>query len=150
MGFRLRLASMNTRFVALGAAVLCIAVGIGADGSASAGAQPAPTPTPVNLPSLPPAKAVDPYTRAALDILTGVVRQQITNYQNSASGQVSYFKRFEMQINNGRDQYRSIHLHQGTEIDPIGQSIQVGQRVDVSGVTNSDGSINANKIVIHQ
>jgi len=26
----------------------------------------------------------------------------------------------------------------------------VGQRVDVNGVTNSDGSINANKIVIHQ
>jgi hypothetical protein len=139
---------MNTRFVALGAAVLCI--GIGAGGSASAGPAPAPTPTPVSLPSLPPPSGVDPYTKAAIDILTGVVKQQITNYQNSASGQVSYFKRFEMQLNTGRDQYRSIHLHQGTEIDPIGQSIQVGQRVDVNGVTNSDGSINANKIVIHQ
>ena len=139
---------MNTRFVALGAAVLCL--GIGAGGPAVAGPAPAPTPTPVSLPSLPPPAGVDPYTKAAIDIITGVVRQQITNYQNSSSGQVSYFKRFEMQINTGRDQYRSIHLHQGTEIDPIGQSIQVGQRVDVSGVTNSDGSINANKIVIHQ
>ncbi|GAC1348908.1 MAG: hypothetical protein NVSMB19_01390 [Vulcanimicrobiaceae bacterium] len=139
---------MNMRFVALGAAVLCI--GVGAGGSAVAGPAPAPTPTPVNLPSLPPPAGVDPYTKAAIDILTGVVKQQITNYQNSSSGQVSYFKRFEMQINTGRDQYRSIHLHQGTEIDPIGQSIRVGQRVDVSGVTNADGSINANKIVIHQ
>ncbi len=136
------------RFVALAATVLC--VGIGASGSASAGPQPAPTPTPVNLPSLPPVTGVDPYTKAAIDIITGVVKQQITNYQNSSSGQVSYFKRFEMQISTGNNQYRSIHLHQGTEIDPIGKSIQVGQRVDVSGVTNSDGSINANKIVIVQ
>ncbi len=139
---------MNTRFVALGAAALC--VGLSAGGPAVAGSAPAPTPTPVNLPSLPPPAGVDPYTKAALDILTGVVRQSITNYQNSSSGQVSYFKRFEMQLNTGRDQYRSIHLHQGTEIDPVGRSLAVGQRVDVSGVTNADGSINANKIVIHQ
>ena len=144
----MRFASMNMRFVAVGAAVLSL--GVGAAGSAVAAPQPVPTPTPVALPSLPPPSGLDPYAKAALDILTGVVRSQITNFQNSSSGQVSYFKRFEMQINTGRDQYRSIHLHQGTEIDPIGQSIGVGQRVDVSGVTNSDGSINANKIVIHQ
>ncbi|GAC1566985.1 MAG: hypothetical protein NVS2B3_02760 [Vulcanimicrobiaceae bacterium] len=140
---------MNTRFVALAAAVLCTLAFAG--GSAvAAGPAPAATPTPVSLPSLPPPANLDPYAKAALDILTGVVRQQVTNFQNSSSGDVSYFKRFEMQISTGRDQYRSVHLHQGTEIDPIGRSIAVGQRVDVSGVTNSDGSINANKIVIHQ
>ena len=142
---------MNTRFVALAAAVLSTLAFASAGGPAvAAGPAPAPTPTPVSLPSLPPPANLDPYAKAALDILTGVVRQQVTNFQNSSSGDVTYFKRFEMQIGTGRDQYRSIHLHQGTEIDPIGRSIVVGQRVDVTGVTNADGSINANRIVIHQ
>ena len=139
---------MNTRFAALAAAVLCI--GIGVPGAAQAGPAPAPTPTPVNLPTAPPNSTLDPYAKSAIDILTGVIRQQITNTQNSTSGQVSYFKHFEMQVQTGRNSYRSIHLHQGTVINPRGESLAIGQQVDVSGLTQADGSIDANYITIKQ
>ncbi len=140
---------MNTRFVAIGAAVLSIAVAT-AGGRAVAIAGPAPTPTPVNLPTLPPAKNIDPYAKMGIDILTGVIRQTITNQQNSTTGQVSYFKHFDMQVKTGLNGYRSIRLHQGTVINPRGESLQVGQNVDVSGVSQSDGSIDANVITIKQ
>ena len=136
---------MTARFVALAAAALCL----GTATLASAD-QPAPTPTPVNLPTLPPSKQLDPYARAAIDIITGVVRQQITNNGNTANGQVTYFKRFEMQVRTGTNQYRNVHLHQGTFINPTGQSIQVGQQVSVGGVSQSDGSLAANSITIQQ
>lgn len=136
------------RFVALGAAALSIAVG--SAGTVATAQTPAPTPTPVNLPTLPPASKLDPYAKYGLDILTGVIRQSITNQQNSASGQVSYFKRFDMQVQTGRNGYRSIRLHQGTIINPRGQSISIGQQVDVSGVTSQDGTIDANVITIRQ
>ncbi len=139
---------MNTRFVALGAAVLCIALGAG--GAATAGPAPSPTPTPVNLPTLPPNQTLDPYAKMGLDVLTGVLRQSITNFQNSTSGQVSYFKRYDMQVQTGRNAYRSIRLHQGTVINPRGESITIGQQVDVSGVAQSDGTIDANVITIKQ
>ena len=140
---------MNTRFVAFGAAILSLA--IGAAGSASeAVAGPSPTPTPVNLPSLPPNTVTDPYAKMGIDILTGVVRQSIINAQGSTSGQVSYFKRYDMQVKTGINGYRSIRLHQGTIINPRGESLQVGQQVDVSGVSESDGTIDANVITIKQ
>ncbi|GAC1619037.1 MAG: hypothetical protein NVS4B5_10480 [Vulcanimicrobiaceae bacterium] len=139
---------MNTRFVAIGTAVLSVA--LGAAGTAVAGPSPNPTPTPVNLPSLPPDQHLDPYAKIGIDLLTGAIRQGITNAQNSTAGQVSYFKRFDMQVQTGRNGYRSIRLHQGTVINPRGQSITVGQQVDVSGVSQADGTIDANVITIKQ
>lgn len=139
---------MNTRFVALGAAVLSVA--LGAAGTATAVASPNPTPTPVNLPTLPPDPHLDPYAKIGLDILTGAIRQSIANQQGSTSGQVSYFRRFDMQVQTGRNGYRSIRLHQGTIINPRGESISIGQQVDVSGVALSDGTIDANVITIKQ
>ena len=139
---------MNTRFVALGVAVLSIA--LGAAGTAGAAPQPQPTPTPVNLPTLPPDAKLDPYAKMGIDILTGVLRQSITNAQGSTSGQVSYFKRFDMQVQTGRNGYRSIKLHQGTIINPRGASITVGQQVDVAGTPLADGTIDANVITIKQ
>ena len=139
---------MNTRFVALGAAVLSIA--LGAAGSVSAEPQPQPTPTPVSLPTLSPDTKLDPYAKIGLDILTGVLRQSITNAQGATSGQVSYFKRFDMQVQTGRNGYRTIKLHQGTVINPRGATITVGQQVDVNGTPLSDGTIDANVITIKQ
>ncbi len=139
---------MKTRFVALGAAVLSIA--IGSAGTATANPQPNPTPTPVNLPTLPPNTKLDPYAKMGIDLLTGVIRQSITNAEGSTSGQVSYFRRFDMQVQTGRNGYRSIRLHQGTVINPRGQSISVGQQVDVSGIAQPDGTIDANVITIKQ
>ena len=134
---------MNSRFVALGA----VALSLGALAGAPATAQtPVPTSTPITLPSLPP--AVNPYVKEAIDLLTGVVNHQIQQNANNGSGQVSYFKRFEMQIQTGRNSYRSIHLHQGTVINPTGESIAVGDRVEVNGVSQPDGSLAANTITI--
>jgi hypothetical protein len=136
---------MISRFVALVAAALC--VGTASVASADPPA-PNPTPTPVNLPTLPPSVTINPYAKAAIDIITGIVRTQLTNNGNSANGQVTYFKRFEMQVRTGSNQYRSVHLHQGTSINPTGQSIRVGQQVSVGGVGQPDGSLDANSINI--
>lgn len=139
---------MNTRFVALCALALSLG-GVVAQRPAAA-QTPAPTATPVVLPTLPPDSKLDPYAKAAIDILTGAVNRQIQNFGNSASGQVSYFRRFDMQIQTGRNSYRTIHLHQGTIINPTGRSIVVGQSVQVSGPAQADGSLNADVITIEQ
>ncbi len=137
---------MIQRFVVLVAAALCVA-------SAAAGAAdptPAPSATPVSVPTLSPSSKLDPYAKAAIDMLGGVIRQQIQNSANNTSGQVSYFKRFEMQLQTDRNAYRAIHLHQGTIINPRGASVTVGKRVDVSGTPQQDGSLDANVITIQQ
>jgi hypothetical protein len=46
------------------------------------------------------------------------------------------------------NRYREIHLHKGTVINPRGWTIQPGQTVDVRGRANSDGSLNADMIVV--
>ncbi len=137
---------MSTRFVAVVAAALFLG------GGSIAGAQqatPAPAPTPVNLPSPAPRASLDPYARAAIDLLTGVVRQQLQG-GGATSGEVTYFKRFEMQVQTGNNAYRAIHLHQGTVINPRGASIATGQRVNVTGVAQPDGSLSANVVTINQ
>ena len=139
---------MIQRFVVLVAAAL----GLGTAALAAAAPTPVPSPsaTPVSVPTLSPNSHLDPYAKAAIDMLGGVIRQQIQNSANSTSGEVSYFKRFDMQLQTGRNAYRVIHLHQGTVINPRGQSVTVGQRVDVSGTPQQDGSLDANVITIQQ
>ncbi len=155
---------MSARFVACAATALFLATAAGVfaqqapstpvptpvtTAMPAAVATPAPSPTPVNLPRLPPTTHVDPYTRAAIDLLTGAVNRAISNIGNTTSGRVSYFKRFELQVQTNAGSYRSIHLHQGTIIDPRGETLTVGQHVDVSGVAQSDGSLDANVITVH-
>lgn len=140
---------MNQRFVALGALALSLSLGMGLGASAEQGT-PTPAATPINLPTLPPEAKLDPYTRTAIDILTQVVRGQLARNANTTRGEVTYFKRFEMQIKTGNNQYRSVHLHQGTVINPRGASIANGQQVDVGGNAQSDGSLDANVITIQQ
>ncbi|MBC5800414.1 MAG: hypothetical protein GIX03_03065 [Candidatus Eremiobacteraeota bacterium] len=155
---------MSARFVASAAAALFLVTAPGVfaqqappspgptplmSATPTAVATPVPSPTPVNLPSLPPTTHVDPYTRAAIDLLTGVVNRAISNIGNTTSGRVTYFKRFELQVQTNAGSYRSIHLHQGTIIDPRGATLTVGQHVDVSGVAQADGSLNANVITVH-
>jgi hypothetical protein len=134
---------MIKRFVALFA--LALSFGIAA---ASAQQTPAPAPTPVNLPTVPPDKKLDPWTKAAIDLGLDIIRAQRQKFANQAIGDVSYFRRFEMQVRTGDHVYRDVHLHQGTIINPRGESIQIGQRVEVGGDAQSDGSLNANVITI--
>ena len=141
---------MLTRFVAIAFAALSLGLASLSGPAALAQSAPAPSPTPIVLPTVPPSTTLDPYVRTAIDILTGAVNRTIANFGNSSTGQVTYFKRFEMQIQTGNNAYRSIHLHQGTVINPTGKSIQVGQTVQVSGQQQADGSLNANVITINQ
>ena len=134
---------MFTRFVA----VLTLALSFGV-AAASAQTYPAPAPTPVNLPTLPPDVRVDPITRAAIDLGIQIIRYQQWKMSNQAVGDVTYFKRFEMQVKTGRDSYRNVHLHQGTVINPRGVSIELGQRGEVGGDAQPDGSLSANVITI--
>jgi hypothetical protein len=53
-----------------------------------------------------------------------------------------------MQVRMQLNRYREIHLHKGTVINPRGWTIQPGQTVDVRGRANSDGSLNADMIVV--
>ncbi len=149
---------MSARFVACAATALFCASAMTALAAQTAvpptssptvaPATPQPSPTPVNLPSLPPATHVDPYTRAAIDLLTGVVNRAISNIGNTTSGQVTYFKRYDMQIQTGGNAYRSIRLHQGTVINPRGATITLGRQVDGSGIAQSDGTLEANVITL--
>jgi hypothetical protein len=134
---------MIKRFVALFA--LALSFGIA---TASAQQPPAPAPTPVNLPTVPPDRPLDPLTRAAIDLGIGIIRAQQQRLANQAIGEVTYFHRFEMQVRTGRNVYRDVHLHQGTIINPRGGSIALGQRVEVGGEAQPDGSLNANVITI--
>jgi hypothetical protein len=110
--------------------------------------QPVPAPTPVDLPTVPPDAKLDPMTRAALQYGLDLLRAQQWRSANSAAGEVTYFKRFELQLRVGRDAYRDVHLHQGTVINPRGASLQAGQRVEVSGYAQPDGSLNADAVTI--
>jgi hypothetical protein len=134
---------MLMRFGAILALALCLAIA-----AVPARSQPAPAPTPVDLPTVPPDAKIDPMTRAALQYGLDLLRAQQWRSANSASGEVTYFRRFEMQMRVGRDAYRDVHLHQGTVINPRGASLQAGQRVEVSGYAQSDGSLNADVITI--
>ena len=136
------------RFVAFAALALCVG---GAQLAASAqNAAPSPAPTPVNLPTLPPQTTLDPFAKAAIDILGGVVRGQLQRNANSTYGRVTYFKRFELQVQTGPNAYRSVHLHQGTVINPRGATLTPGQVVSAGGIAQADGSLNADTITIQQ
>ena len=134
---------MFTRFVA----VLTLALSLGV-AAASAQPYPAPAPTPVDLPTVPPNTKLDPWTRAAIDYAVYQLRMGIWRNANTADGTVTYFHRYDMQVEIGRNSYRNIHLHQGTIINPRGATIQPGQHVQLGGSAQYDGSINADWITI--
>ena len=137
---------MKTRFVGLCAAVL-FAV---AASAALAQSTPAPSATPVALPTMPP--NTSPIIQSIINAAIGSVASQVKGSYgwepNRAIGTVTFFKRFDMQVKFANGQYRTIHLHQGTVINPRGTSIQAGQRVDVRGQGVSDGALNADSIIV--
>jgi hypothetical protein len=136
---------MIQRFVMLAVAALCFACA----GSASAGSQsPAPTPSPIDLPTLGPSQPLNPYLKMGIDFINGLVQRQHEKSQNEADGQVTYFKRFDLQVQTGPNSYRDVHLHQGTIINPRGISLVPGERVSVGGRGLPDGSLDANVITV--
>jgi hypothetical protein len=107
---------------------------------------PSPSASPAGFPTLPPTTAG--AIESILQRLAGDVVAPLGLDPNHVRGVVTYFRRFDLQIRMPLDTYRDIHLHQGTIIDPRGATIAPGQVVDVQGVSQSDGTLNANAITI--
>ena len=134
---------MNTRLAGL-ALVFSLALGT------SAFADPQPASTPIPLPTLPATKSLDPVVQYGAQVLQVLIQRQNQNAQNNSRGTVTYFRRFDLQVQTGNNAFRTVHLHQGTEINPRGTTLQNGMTVQVNGQAQSDGSINANQINIIQ
>jgi hypothetical protein len=137
---------MHPRFVAF--AALSLLLGAASVAGPAAAQTPAPTPTPINLPTLPPDSKIAPYVQMGIDLLKGVINQQVQANANQVSGRVQSFRPFELSVQTGRNSYRQVHLHRGTVINPTGESLEAGQHVSVVGIAQQDGSLNADTITI--
>jgi hypothetical protein len=99
---------------------------------------------PVAIPSIPPEIQNNPIVQSVLNALGSVLLQ--TTNGNTAHGKVTYFRRFDLQLETAPKVYRDVHLHQGTVINPRGTTLEPGMTVDVSGAALSDHSLNADSI----
>lgn len=100
---------------------------------------------PQGIPTVPPALQNNPYVQSLINSLGGVL--QSTN-GNHAQGKIIFFKRFELQVETAPRVFREIHLHQGTIINPRGTTLTPGQLVEVNGIAQSDGSLNADVVTL--
>ena len=141
---------MKTRLFLFLMSALCLAGTGPANAQNAVATAAAPTPSPIVLPTLPPSAAKIPYLGPVLDILKQVIRRQDDRNRNNASGSVTYFKRYDLQVSSGRNAYREVHLHQGTVINPRGWTLKQGDMVAVSGVGQPDGSLNADIITVQR
>lgn len=130
---------MSMRVVAAAAAVLLLAV------------TPTPSPSPAAaapnaMPTVPP--GLGGVLQRVIQKAAGDITAPLDVDPNHVRGRVTFFRRFDLQIEMPLQSYKQIRLHQGTIINPRGATITVGQTVDVRGTTNSDGSFNADEITI--
>jgi hypothetical protein len=131
-----------------------VLLAVGTTSSALADPTPQATSAPVSgttLPggiSLPPSITNNPIFQSVLETVTGAATRSLGLDPNWSQGRVMYFNRFQMQIETVPNKYRQIHLHQGTIINPRGTALTPGMRVQVSGVHQADGSLNANEITV--
>lgn len=84
----------------------------------------------------------------AINALGNIVKGAFGWSDTEALGTVTYYRGYDMQLRMQLDRYRTIHLHRGTVINPRGYTIKNGDTVDVRGTANSDGSLNADQIVV--
>jgi hypothetical protein len=129
---------MASRFVALIALALC----------ASSGAALADPPSSDAAPAQSITTEISNAVLQAVGSAGDLINRELLRVQNSAHGEVTYFKRFDLQIRTGPNAYRNVRLHQGTIIDPRGTSLAVGQTVTIGGVPQSDGTLDANQITV--
>lgn len=137
---------MNTRFVSGFAAVLLAltsSVSAFAGTGTSAAPTPPPTASPNPLPTLPGGIVND-----AINALGGIVKAAYGWNDTESLGTVTFYRGYDMQLRLQLNRYRAIHLHRGTVINPRGYSIHEGDTVDVRGRPQSDGSLDADMIVV--
>ncbi|HEY8314668.1 MAG TPA: hypothetical protein VIG51_10935 [Candidatus Baltobacteraceae bacterium] len=140
---------MKSRFVAPFAAVL---FSLGAASAAFASAPPAspspapaPTAAPSVLPSIPPQGTI---VNDVINAVTGAVKSAYGWDGNHVLGKVTYFRRYDMEVELQLNKFRDVRLHQGTVIYPRGATIANGQTVDVRGHADSNGVLEADQITI--
>jgi hypothetical protein len=102
---------------------------------------------PPALPSIPPQIQNNPIVQSVLNAVGNILLQ--TTNGNTAHGKVTYFRRYDLQVETAPNVFRDVHLHQGTVINPRGATITPGMTVDVSGSAQSDHSLNADTITTH-
>lgn len=124
---------MITRFVASLTAVLLLA----------AAPTPPPAASPNPLPTVPGGIVND-----AINALGGLVKAAYGWNDTESLGTVTFYRGYDMQLRMQLNRYRAIHLHRGTVINPRGYSIKTGDTVDVRGRPESDGSLDADMIVV--
>lgn len=134
---------MKPRFAAL-AAVAAVLAGTNPVPGFAQAASPPPSAAPA-MPAIPPEVFNSPLVQSILNALGGLT--QTTN-GNVAVGKVTYFRRFDLQVETAPAVYRQIHLHQGTIINPRGTTLTPGMYVSVSGAAQHDGSLNADAITV--
>ncbi len=117
---------------------LALAAALWLAGTAAAAADPI---------TIPPDVQNNPIVQSVINAVGNILLQ--TTNGNSAHGKVTYFRRFELQLQTAPNVYRDVHLHQGTVINPRGTTIVPGMTVDVSGSAQSDHSLNADTITTH-
>lgn len=130
---------MNLRIAALAAILF-------ASGASVVVAQTPPTPTPAAVPTLPPTGQI------INDVIQAVTNQVTSSYgwnPNRVHGTVTYFRRYDMQVQMQLNKFRNVHLHQGTVINPRGATPSQGSIVDVSGHPDPDGTLEADVITVH-
>jgi hypothetical protein len=99
-----------------------------------------------SVPSIPPDVQNNPIVQSVLQGIGGLL--QTTN-GNTAHGKVTYFRRFDLQVETAPNIYRQVHLHQGTIINPRGTTLTPGMIVDITGSAQPDHSLNADAITTH-
>jgi hypothetical protein len=127
-----------------------LVLALGATTLAGAQSAPSATPTPIAVPTLPPNTPNAGIIQTIIGVGAQILQREAANNRNNARGTVSYFKRFDMQVQCGTNCYRNVHLHQGTVINPRGATPNVGRYVDVNGRANPDGTIEADNITVQQ
>src|SRR5579875_1443665 len=134
-GESLRSLAMKARFVGPITLVLSLSLGAAAlgDPTPAPHATPSPGVAVPDIPGVPPTVMNSPVVQSILNAAGGLL--QTTNGP-TAYGKITYFKRFDLQ------------LHRGTVINPRGTTLQPGMTVNVSGVPQSDGSLDANTITV--
>ncbi len=135
---------MRPSFIAT--SVLVLALGAPTLAAADPAPTPVPVPTPIAVPTVPP--AASPLVQRAIDLGVQILQRNAINARNNARGEVTYFRRFDMQVRCGANCYRNVRLHPGTIINPRGGTPGVGTRVDVNGRTDADGTLEADTITI--
>src|SRR5579883_2813647 len=137
---------MKSRFVAVFGAVLFL---LGANGLAWA--QQAPTPPPAPAPTAAPnpvPSVPSGLEQDAINALGNIVKGAFGWNDTESIGTVTYYRGYDLQLRMQLNRYRSIHLHRGTVINPRGWTLAPGQTVDVRGRPESDGSLDADMIVV--